>query len=331
VIVARGSNTSADVEAGGKKGTEVRVHLGEVEVRGRKTDVLSGGESGLLSRDGELSISGRGPTHVDLVVNAGDSFTVHDPKPPTAVGFRLAAQCPQGSVLSFGATQWAGGEAQVNASINTGQHSYQVRCLGPDGPQAEVVAQGRVIVVRDAGTAPIASKAPVTHVETDGRRYTVLYQNRLPKITVGWAAAPVAPSYTLTIDGRSIRTATPNHAFASGRLGEGTHTVRFRAATNPLRRSRRTTIYIRFDNAMPTASLDALSKPAFTRDGSVTISGKSLPGWQVSVGGKELKLDGQSRFRGEVQVPEGHSALTVMFSHPTRGTHYYLRRSQKKP
>jgi len=331
VIVARGSNTSAEVEAGGEQGTRVQVHVGEVEVRGRKTDVLGGGESGLLSRDGELSISGRGPSQVDLVVNAGEDFTVHDPKPPTAIGFRLGGKCPQGSVLSLGAEQWASRGAQVNAAVSTGRHSYQVRCLGPDGPQAEVVAQGRAIVLRDAGTAPIASKAPVTHVNADGRRYTVLYQNRLPKITVGWAAAPVAPSYTLIVDGRSIRTSSPNHAFGSGRLGEGRHTIRFRAATNPLRRSRPTTIVISFDNATPTASLDALSDTRFTPDSSVTIAGKSLPGWQVSVGGKELKLDGQSRFSGEVKVPEGHSALTVKFSHPRRGTHYYLRRPKRKP
>jgi hypothetical protein len=329
VIVAKGSDTSADVLVAGKRGTSVRVHVGQVEVRGKATNLLDAGESGVLSRSGELSIAGRGPGHADLVVSGGDSFTVHDPRPPTVVGFRLSGSCEKGAVVVVGGQQWAARGKQANVPFSPGRRGYKVSCLGPDGPQAEVVAQGTVIVLRDAGTQALARSAPTTHVNTDGRRYTVLYQNRLPTITVGWANAPEAPSYALQVDSRSIRTTGPNYAFASGTLQEGTHSVRFEAATVPPRRSRRTTIAIRFDNATPTASLDPVPDTQFDDGATATISGKALPGWQVTVGGQELKLDGQSRFRGSAKIPEGQRSLPVKFEHPTRGVHYYLRRPSK--
>ncbi len=328
VIVAKGGDTSADVTVGGKDGTQIEVHLGEVEVQGKTNTMLQGGESGLLKETGELSVGGRGPGNVDLIVNAGDSFTVHDPGPPTAIGFKLGGQCPKGAVVRLGSQQWAGRGGQANVPVDSGRHSYEVRCLGRDGPEKQSVAEGRVIVLRDAGTAPIASGAPTSHVNTDGRRYTVLYQNNLPRITVGWAGAPEAPSYTLVVDSRRIGTSSPNYAFPAGALTEGNHTVRFEAATVPSRKSRQTHIAIRFDNAMPTASLDPIGG-RLTADGKLLIAGKALPGWSVSVGAQKLELDGQSRFRGSAALPDGHNALPVKFEHPTRGTHYYLRRPSK--
>ena len=328
VIVAKGSDTSADVTVGGKDGTRIQVHLGDVEVQGKSTTTLYGGESGLLKEDGELSVGGRGPGSADLIVNAGDSFTVHDPGPPTNIGFKLGGQCAKGAVVRLANQQWAGRGGQANVPVKAGRHSYEVNCLGPDGPEKESVAKGRVIVLRDAGTASIASGAPTSHVNTDGRRYTVLYQNNLPRITVGWAGAPEASSYTLVVDARRIRTSSPNYAFPSGALTEGTHTVRFEAATVPSRKSRQTRISIRFDNAMPTASLDPIGGKVGS-DGTMLVAGKALPGWSVSVGGKKLNLDGQSRFRGSAALPEGHDALPVKFEHPSRGTHYYLRRPSK--
>jgi hypothetical protein len=329
VIIARGADTSADVQVGGKRGTSVRVHLGEVEVRGRATSVLQAGEGGVLSKSGELTVSGRGPGRADLAVGAGETFTVHDPRPPTVVGFRLQGGCPNGAVVVVGGQQWAARAGQANVPMRVGRHSYQQRCLGVDGPVTEASAKGTVVVVKDAGTRPIAGRAPTTHVDTDGRRYTVLYQNRLPTISVGWANAPEAPSYALHVDSRSIRTVGPNYSFGSGTLQQGTHTVRFEAATVPPRRSRRTTISIQFDNATPMASLDPVPDAQFNEGSTVSIAGRALPGWKVSVGGKELELDGQSRFRGSTKLADGHSSVPVKFQHPSRGTHYYLRRPSK--
>jgi hypothetical protein len=57
------------------------------------------------------------------------------------------------------------------------------------------------------------------------------------------------------------------------------------------------------------------------------VSGAALPGFSVSVGGKELAQDGQSRFSEQLTAPAGQRALAIRFSQPGRGVHYYLRRS----
>jgi hypothetical protein len=105
-----------------------------------------------------------------------------------------------------------------------------------------------------SATAPIVPTAPVTVVDTDGRRYTVFYQSRLPRIEVAWSAAPQADYYTLHLDSRTIQTTTPYHAFSEGDLAEGTHSVAFEALTDPPRRSKDTTIVVTPDQALPTAS-----------------------------------------------------------------------------
>jgi hypothetical protein len=105
-----------------------------------------------------------------------------------------------------------------------------------------------------AAGAPIVPTAPLTPVDTDGRRYTVFYQSRLPTIQVAWSAAPRADYYTLHVDSRTIQTTTPYYAFSEGDLAEGTHSVVFEALTDPPRRSNATTIVVTPDHALPTAS-----------------------------------------------------------------------------
>ena len=96
--------------------------------------------------------------------------------------------------------------------------------------------------------------APATSIEADGRRYTVLYQSRLPEISVNWSAAPAASYYTLHVDSRTIRTLVPAHTFDEGAMAEGTHTVLFEAPTEPPRQSRVTTIVVTLNRDTPTAS-----------------------------------------------------------------------------
>lgn len=328
-IVARGKDSTASVSIGAKQ-TRIDVNIGTVDVLAKEEASLRGGESGVLTPDGELEVSGRGPGYADLVVDAGDTFTVHDPKPPTAIGFRLGDKCPYGAVAQIAKKTRGSGVGQVNALVAKGRHSYQVRCLERGGLGDEVVASGSITVVRDAGTRPLPKSAPSTHVNTDGRRYTVLYQNRLPRISVGWASAPKAQGYTLTVNGRSIQTGGPNHGFRPGALSEGTHSVYFSAKTDPPRRSRTTTVVIRFDNASPTATIQSPPDGEFEPGSKVAVSGMAMPGWSVFVGGEQLKLDGNMRFHRDVPTGAEESALPVVFKHPTRGVHYYLRRGKSR-
>jgi hypothetical protein len=330
-IVAEDPDTVADVMVNPDKGTTVNVRLGRVRVNAQNSDDLGAGEVGTLAADGKLSVAGRGPSPPDLVAQAGDSFIIHDPSPPTVVGIATRGACPQGAVLRMSDGQWSSGKEIASARLPVGAFHYEVHCLSPQGPTEHAARSGTINVIRDAGTAPVVRTAPATSVDTDGRRYTVLYQSRLPKISVGWSGAPAAPYYTLHVDSRTIRTTTPNHAFGEGAMPEGTHTVVFEAATTPPKRSRVTTIAVTLDRATPTATISYPPNGAFAAGSEITVSGVALPGWKVRVGDQEVNPDGQSRFETKATLPAGKSCLPVAFEAPGRGTHYYLRRTSAGP
>jgi ferric-dicitrate binding protein FerR (iron transport regulator) len=333
-IAVPGGSIVARLGARGEVGvsrdaSRVTVTAGTVELRGAAaTEELGAGEEGTLGKKG-AEVQGRGPSYADLVVPAGASFAVHDPSPPTAVGFSTAGKCAEGATV-----QLAGGprirsstSGAVNVLVAPGAHHYTVRCVG--GSEKDVVATGTVSVLADGGTARIPRTAPATLVDTDGRSYTVLYQNLLPKITVRWPAAPQASSYTLRVTspgGKSeaIPTSTASHAFPSGAFREGEHRVSFEGGGA---RAKDTRVEIKFDNAAPTATLTSPANGGFAPGGSVTVSGIALEGWKISVGGKELPLDDQLRFSGEATAPANQRALAIEFVHPRRGLHYYLRRA----
>jgi hypothetical protein len=259
---------------------------------------------------------GAGVAQADLVVHAGDSFVVHDPDAPLAIGFTLAGVCAGPARLSSG-KQTTEAAAQPSLRFALGRHRYEVRCL--DRPEV-VAARGTVSVVGDAGTRQLPSFAPTANVITDGRSYTVMYQYRLPRVTLSWSSAPAASGYLLEVDGRAIQTRTPSYEFPA--LGSGTHLVTFSAATQPPRRSRTTTIDVVLDRQAPAARV---ASPALGFDPAPTVSvaGQALPGWQVAVGGEPLALDEQRNFAKDVA---GNSPVAIAFSHPSHGTHYYLRR-----
>jgi hypothetical protein len=274
-----------------------------------------------------------GPVIVDFVASAGDSLIVHDPTPPTIVGFAHAG-CEGELVLTLdpGKRQReTGGRGRVSAVILPGRHRYSLSCLKPGGEsRGAPVADGSISVVADAGSRRLARTAPASAIDTDGRRYTVLYQSLLPTISVRWPNAPAASAYTLrvgSISGQHTFTSSKSsHSFPAGALQEGEHTLLFEAGSA---RSKQTTVAIRFDNAAPTASIASPADRSFPPGAAVTVSGSALPGWTVSSGGRELTQDAQNRFLSEVTAPVADRALVIRFFHPSRGNHYYLRRSAR--
>lgn len=259
---------------------------------------------------------GDGTARAELVVHAGDSFVVHDPQAPLAIGFGLAGVCT-GPAQLRSEKQTTEAAAQPSLRFGPGKHRYEVRCL--DRPEV-VAAQGTVSVLGDAGTRQLPSFAPTANVVTDGRSYTVMYQYRLPRVTLSWSSAPVASAYVLEVDGRAIQTRSPSYEFPA--LGSGTHRVTFSAATQPPRRSRTTTIDVVLDRQAPAARV-ASPPLGFDPAPTVSVAGQALPGWQVSVDGEPLTLDEQRNFARDVA---GSAPVAIAFSHPTHGTHYYLRR-----
>lgn len=263
----------------------------------------------------ELKV-GDGVTSPDLIVSAGDNFVVHDPEPPTKIGFDLASVCKGPGELRSGkkVTQ---AEKRAALAFDSGVHPYEVRCL--DAPD-RVAARGTVRVLRDSGTRKLPTFTPQANVATDGRVYTVMYQQKLPQVTVTWPSAPAASSFKLQIGGRVITTNSPSYTFSS--LSPGTHQLTFSADSDPPRKSRTTTVTVSYDSQAPAARV-ALPDRGFQSGESVTVSGQALPGWTVSVDGKELEMDGQRRFSADSATK---GTVPIAFSHPTHGMHYYLRR-----
>jgi hypothetical protein len=210
---------------------------------------------------------------------------------------------------------------QLNLRFGRGQQPYEVRCLSnPD----VVVASGRVSILGDSGNRVLPTFTPEAKIALDGRRYTLLYQVRLPKVTVTWPAAPAAASFTLKVGARTISLGAPTYTFQT--LSAGQHQLVFSADTTPVRQSRATTIEVQYDSQAPTAQL---SEPSVGLvDGSRTIRGSALPGWSVSVGGNPVEVDAQRNFTTQVR---GSETVPLTFTHPNHGTHYYLRRAAGAP
>ncbi len=336
VIVARSNIEGGSVaEANVRKhqGTAVRVVRGKVTVEtGGESATLAGGETASVRPEGGFAIDMHGPDHADFFVTVGESFTVRDPRPPTAVGFRFGSKCSGVGVLEMlapgGHRPVAGsrGTGKGNLLIPPGRHAYQLRCVGDNGVGG-VVAHGVVRVVHDSGLARLPRTPPATLVDTDGRHYTVLYQNLLPVITVRWPNAPSASSYTLRVDGNHTDTDPESqHHFAPGEMTEGTHHLQYEVRGAPNQHSRQTTLAIHFDNAAPKASVREPENGSFHAGQTIQVSGVALAGWAVSVHGKNLPLDAQQRFSGQVTVPGDQTGIAIRIAHPARGVHYYVRR-----
>ncbi|MEO8181786.1 MAG: hypothetical protein ABI895_23380 [Deltaproteobacteria bacterium] len=291
---------------------------------------IGAGERAALHADGRTSIEGRSLDYADLQLDAGESLIIHDPAPPTAVRFAFGAACPESGALQLlrdgKARAYAVGRAAVALPITPGDYRYELRCAA-DKP---VAATGSLAVQRDGGTRRMAARQPVATLQADGRDYTILYQNRLPDITLVWGDAPSGQALSLIHEfeskSDSIALAEPTHVFASGSLAEGKHVLHFVGGGKI---SRRTTANVVFDNAAPKASISTPVSVAVAPGDELTITGTALPGWDVSIEGQPAKRDAQGRFSLPVTWPRERHALAIRLSHPERGVHVYLRR--RKP
>jgi hypothetical protein len=315
-----------------ERGVRVSVSHGTVSLNGtRDRAELRAGEQAKLEREGSVQVLRRyGLSGADVIVGGETSFIVHDPEPPTVVGFPVEGRCPGTAIVELGRGGTAPatvGTGKVNAPLPAGVHDYAVRCIPEDANQAPVL-RGKIVVIRDSGTPRLPKFPADTTIDADGRRYSILYQSAMPRIVVRWPGAPAGSDFQLALLSESgrvrrVRTSGPAHTFAPGMVPEGTHQLTFEA---PGKRSRPTTLVLRFDNAAPTASIVSPADKSFQRGQRVAVVGAALPGWQVTIGEMPLTLDAGYRFSGEITAPTAQRALVVRLQHPQRGTHYYLRR-----
>lgn len=211
--------------------------------------------------------------------------------------------------------------------LKPGTRTYRLRCDGD--PASEARASGTLSLRHDTGDVPLARRPPADVIDADGRRYTVLFQTRLPQLTLAWPAAPagavrLALHIESTAGERIIEGANPRKPVPAGTMVEGTYTFWYGAPDGQL--SPKTTISLRFDNAAPTAQF--FRSAAAGKNGSATIhvDGVTVEGAKVSVAGQPLAVEGRGRFRTEATPLEGDDAVAVRLEHPRTGVHYYVRR-----
>ena len=311
---------------------EVKATRGRAALRGTADSyTLRTGQTAVLRENGTIDARGRAPARAHIALPAGTSATLHDPSGPVAVKIRFADQCPEEGMVELSrGTMRSYGVGQANILVPVGRHAYQVRCSSNGNPSGGSVASGTLTVRRDSGRAPLPVRAQRNVVDADGRRYTVLYQNILPIVSVRWPDAPSTSNYSLVIRSRAgtsrrIDASSPQVTLESGDIPEGTHQLTFEAPGGSPPRSPTTTLTVGYDNAASAVYLREPGTGAIS-GGPVAVRGVALEGWTVSVGGTDLPLDRYFRFNGTASVPADVDAVAIRLVHPRHGVHYYLRR-----
>jgi hypothetical protein len=328
-------SSAFNVRTSERGSSEIQVARGAMVLRTSQGEsTISAGQEAVVTAEGQTQIRGASLDYADLSVRVGDSLTVHDPRPPTAVRFEFGAACPNGGVIRVTTKRksFAVGRTDVSLALPAGQHAYALHCMEPAGPSEVPAAKGTLTVLSDTATRPVPTRPPSTSLNVDGRTYTVTYQNQLPNLSVQWPGAPADGSYTISVQSRmtvrKFHSTAPSYTFRSGTLGEGKHSILFEGGG---KFSRHTTIEIAFDNAAPKVSLSTPPELRVEPGAEVSVAGVAQPGWSVAVAGKSIALDAQQRFTEKVSMPATERALAITLTNPERGTHVYLRRASRQP
>jgi hypothetical protein len=327
VVLAGAGDARIDVDARGE--AKIVVLQGHAKVVGNTTLELATGESISIEKAGALREMASRPRDFDMKIEAGEpsALTVHDPRGSTAVRFTFAGKCPASGVIEldhdghFNAPRTTAGKDGANIMIQAGAWAYRLRCDGDRGPP---VAAGRVVVMRDSGTRPLPMVPADIPVDADGRAYSISYQSVIPNLR--FRARGDASSFKLhlaTAGAEQVfESTTGKITVAADKLKETMYTFWFER--DGVRDTKVSTLKIAFDQTTPQVYVQspAEGKPF---GGQVEVVGGALPGWSASINGVAVPIDPASRrFRAKVAPPDG-KALVIMFVHPQRGTHVYLR------
>ncbi len=326
IITRAGGGAQVDV---GRADSRARVERGEVLLDGTVSDATAAaGETGVLDRSGAASVRDRTPAVIDVAVAVGEHAVIHDPGREVAVrvDYRDACAAPDATLEvadatgSFADPRRIGGAGSAALFAHAGTTRFRVRCA--DG---SIARPGSLRVVGDTGAAAVVRTPPKNVVETDGRRYAVTYQSRLPDLELGWSEAPDASTlHVQAATGPELTfLATGPHHLTSGTLDDGRYTVWITAGA---RSSPRTSLTLAFDNAAPTAQITAPPPRAAWTD-PLTVRGVTALGWSVAVEGQPAAVDASGRFRADVAIGTKR-VIAIRLAHPEHGVHYYLRRRE---
>jgi hypothetical protein len=309
--------------------TRIVVTRGGLDVVGKNKVELLRGESAVLLKDGTIDVVEEIPKYFDTLVTAGDSLTIHDPSPSTAVrfGFSQCKAAGGGSVelardKYFRAPRTSAGDDAANLKVPIGSWFYRVKCDGKGKP----VASGKIAVRRDDGRRRLpTTKPPTNFVEADGYKYRVYYQNLMPSIQFTWRSNGTAAT-KLVLNKGGTRKEFPGGSpmtIDGKNLVEGNWTFWFEGAGG--KRSETSFLKILFDNATPSAYIEE-PDDAKPWGAQIAVKGATLPGWTVKVEGAEVE-NKDGRFSTTIGPPASN-ALSIRLSHPKRGVHVYLRRQR---
>lgn len=289
---------------------------------------MNRGETALLSRAGAIRVIDAIPGYFDFRVVAGEAFTIHDPRPPTAVQFQFGDKCPDHAGVieldrdpRFRTAKVSGGSDFANVRIVGGGWVYRLRCTrnGTEGP---AVASGRINTSTDDGHRPLP-KQGVNEIDDDGRTYNITYQSTIPNVVVHVRNPGATHRLHLASAGKeqTFDSSTPTITVPGRQLREGEYTLWI--DRDGVKQNKVSTLKIEFEQSAPQVYIESPTN-AQSWAGDVDVRGAVLPGWSAAVDDLPMPIDRQRRFSAKA-TPAG-KALAVRLSHPQRGVHYYLRR-----
>ncbi len=292
---------------------------------------MTRGETATLAKAGTIRVVEAIPNYFDFRMDAGESLTIHDPRPPTAVQFQFGDKCPGGGVVEmdkdarFRTAKISSGKEAANLLVAAGGWAYRVRCTTGAG-EGGAVASGRVVVVRDDGRRALPKIPPQNSIDADGRTWRISYQSQIPSLQVSAKGSGSTFKLHLAQAGKeeTFDARKPSVVVPGSKLKEGEYTYWF--DIDGTKQPRVSTLKIDFDQTAPQVYIESPpnGKPW---TGDIDVRGAVLPGWSAAVAGISIPIDGARRFAAKVQPPSA-GALSIRLSHPQRGVHYYLRRSK---
>jgi hypothetical protein len=335
-----GTTPSAAAESrldAGPRDTRVAMLRGGAVLTGEAGTELAmaRGETALLTRAGAIRVVEAIPSYFDLRARAGESFTIHDPRPPSAVQFQFDDRCPEGGIIEldrdarFRTAKVSAGRDFANILLPAGAWAYRLRCTS-NGGEGAAVASGRISVVRDDGRRPLPTLQSVNDIDADGRNYRISYQSEIPTLVVHLRNPGAVHKLHLASAGKEQTFDSGSGSGSSSitvpgaRLREGTYS--YWVDRDGVRGDRVSTLTIDFDQTAPQVYIES-PNDGQPWNGDIDVRGAVLPDWTAAVDDIAIPIDRQRRFSAKVGAPGG-KALAIRLSHPQRGVHYYLRRGK---
>jgi len=290
---------------------------------------LNRGESAALQRNGAIRVVEAIPSYFDLRVVAGESLTIHDPKPPTAVRFQFDGKCPEGGIIEldrdtrFLTSKVTSGKEFANAMLSGGGWAYRLRCT-TGGGEGAAIASGRISTIRDDGRRPLPKNQGVNDIDADGRNYRISYQSAIPSIAIHVQNPGATHKLHLASGGKeaTFESSTASITVPGSQLHEGTYN--YWIDRDGVKQDKVSTLTIDFDQTAPQVYIESpINGQPWS--GDIDVRGAVLPGWSAAVESLSVPIDPQRRFAAKVGIPASN-ALAIRLSHPQRGVHYYLRR-----